>query len=229
MEDKRYERHFKSYKISRRQRIQLSVVYPSISKPYTKEGFRSFPEVTSRLSEIETVGNPLVCKSLKSLMNVNYFQKRIVKERSEFSSTNTKYFESDYVNSLKGLVSKPIPRTIIYYKLLESNILLRYLTVLKYSELLQCRDIDVNEVINGIKAEGLNDLDLQNEIDKFKKRYTEDQKFLQDKTNKEILYNAEIFAKEQIQNKLLDDPTYTKFFIAGGISYGEIEHLPYEK
>jgi hypothetical protein len=228
MEDIRYERHFKSYKISQRQRIQLSVVYPSISKPYTKKGFRPFPTVKDKLEGIEIIDKALVYNKLKKLINVNYLEK-ITYSKSKFSPTNTKYFESDYLGSLKELVSRTIPRTIIYYKLLESNILIRYLTVLIYSELLMTKHIDVNEVIKGKKARGLRDLDLQDDTDKFKKRYTESQKFLQDKTNREILFNAEILAKEQIQNKRLDDPTYTRFFIAGGISYGEIENSPYEK
>src|SRR5206468_2333999 len=137
IEDKTYRHKFKPRKISQRRRIQLSVLYPSLSEPYTDKGFRSFPQVRAKLSEIETVDKPLVCKSLKTLTNVNYLQKRTLKEHSEFSSTNTKYFESDYVNSLKKLVSKTIATTIIYYKLLQSNILSRYLTVLIYSELLK--------------------------------------------------------------------------------------------
>ena len=40
---------------------------------------------------------------------------------------------------------------------------------------------------------------------------------------------AEILAEEQIQIKQLHDPKYTTFFIAGGISYLEIESIPYEK
>ncbi|MFZ0656045.1 MAG: hypothetical protein WAM19_05310 [Nitrososphaeraceae archaeon] len=43
------------------------------------------------------------------------------------------------------------------------------------------------------------------------------------------MFNAEILAEKEIQSKPLDDPTYTTFFIAGGISYGEIENSPYEK
>ncbi|MGC1263286.1 MAG: hypothetical protein WA932_04925 [Nitrososphaeraceae archaeon] len=43
------------------------------------------------------------------------------------------------------------------------------------------------------------------------------------------MLNAEMLAEKVIQSKPLDDPTYTKFFIVGGISYGEIENSPYEK
>lgn len=227
MEDKRYSRKFKPRKISQRKRIQLSVLYPSLLEPYTDKGFRPVPEVKKRLSEIETVFKPLVYPSLKTLVNVNYLQKRTLKEHSEFSSINTKYSESNYVNSLKKLVSKTIPRVIIYYKLLESNILSRYLTVLNYSELLMYKHIDVEQVINARRAKGL--IDQQKDIEDFRQEYTKGQKSLQNKTNREILFNAEILAKEQIQSKPLDDPTYTEFFIVGGISYGEIENLPYEK
>jgi hypothetical protein len=46
---------------------------------------------------------------------------------------------------------------------------------------------------------------------------------LKDKTDAEILFNADRFAKEDLQTRSFDDPTYTEFFVAGGISYGEIE------
>jgi hypothetical protein len=36
-------------------------------------------------------------------------------------------------------------------------------------------------------------------------------------------------AEKNLKNKQLGDPVYTDFFIGGGISYGEIENLPYEK
>lgn len=141
----------------------------------------------------------LVYNSLKKLINVKYLQKWTLKEHSKFSSTNTEYYESDYVGSLKGLASKTIPRTIIFYKLLESNILLRYLTVLIYSKLLMCKHIDVEQVIKGRKARGL--VDRQDDIDKIKEGYIKYKKSLQHKTNKEILFYAEILAEEQIQIK----------------------------
>jgi hypothetical protein len=43
------------------------------------------------------------------------------------------------------------------------------------------------------------------------------------------MFVAGELAKLDLQNKPLTDPIYTIFFIAGGISYGEIENLPYEK
>lgn len=96
-----------------------------------------------------------------------------------------------------------------------------------YSKLLICKQIDVEQVIKARRASGL--IDRQKETDKFKEGYAKNNKSLQHKTNKEILFYAEILAKKQIQSKPLDDPTYTKFFIFGGISYGEIENSPYEK
>lgn len=95
-----------------------------------------------------------------------------------------------------------------------------------YSELLICKQIDVEQVIKARRASGL--IDRQKETDKFKEGYAKNNKSLQDKII-EILFYAEILAKKQIQSKPLDDPTYTKFFIFGGISYGEIENSPYEK
>lgn len=228
MEDKRYNRKFKSRKISQRQRVQLSVLFPSLSEPYTDKGFRSFPKVRSRLAEIEniTLDKSVVCNSLKTLLNVGYLQKRTLKKHSELSSTNTQYHESDYVHALKDLVSKPIPRTIIYYRLLQSNILLRYLTILKYSELLMCKRIEVEDVIKAGKARGL--INQEKYFDAFKQKYAEDKKFLQNKTNKEILFNAKRFATEEIQSMESDDPTYKTVFVVGGISYLEIEDLPFK-
>jgi hypothetical protein len=52
---------------------------------------------------------------------------------------------------------------------------------------------------------------------------------LKDKTNREIHFNAERFAIEEIKSKPLDDPMYTQFFIAGGISYLEIEGSAYKQ
>jgi hypothetical protein len=226
MEDKRYNRKFRPRKPSLRKLVQLSVLYPSLTDPYNSNGFRSFPKVNSKL-ENEKVDPSLVNRSLKTLVNVNYYEKTILDKRSKFSGVNTNYHESGYLFAVKELVSKPIPRAIIYYKLLESNILSRYLTILNYSELLMCKHIDFDRILLARKGRGL--IDLQDNIDKFKERYNEDQKSLQHKTNKEILFYAEILAKKQIQSKQLDDSVYTTFFIAGGISYGEIEHLPYEK
>lgn len=95
-----------------------------------------------------------------------------------------------------------------------------------YSELLICKQIDVEQVIKARRTSGL--IDRQKETDKFKEGYAKNNKSLQHKII-EILFYAEILAKKQIQSKPLDDPTYTKFFIFGGISYGEIENSPYEK
>lgn len=227
MENQWYGRKVRYRKPSQRQLIQLSVLYPSLTEPYTSKGFRSFPKVNSKLSELEKVDPALVNRSLKTLLNVNYYEKTILEKRSKFSGVNTIYHESDYVFAVKELLSSVIPRVIIYYKLLESNILLRYLTILKYTDLLMCKHIDFDRMLVARSARGL--IDKQKDIDKFKEGYTNLQKFLQDKTNREILFNAERFANEAIQSKPLDDPTYTTFFIAGGISYLEIENLPYEK
>ena len=89
------------------------------------------------------------------------------------------------------------------------------------------KHIDLKQVIKARKARGL--IDQQKDIEALKQGYTKDQEFLQHKINREILFNAERIANEAIKNKPLDHPTYTKFSIAGGISYGEIEHLPCEK
>jgi hypothetical protein len=98
---------------------------------------------------------------------------------------------------------------------------------LVYDELLRRKHIDVEQELKMRKARGL--IDQQKDIDDFKVIYARGQKFLKDKFNKEILFNSEVLAKQQLQKKSLDDPKYTDFFIAGGISYGEIENSPYEK
>lgn len=228
MEDQFLDRRFKPRKPSQRQRIQLSVLYPSLQEPFRNKGFRPFPTVKKRFEEIELVCKPLTYNSLKTLPNVGYLQKTTLKEHSkEFSSTNTVYYESDYLFALKELVSHVIPRSIIFYKLLESNILLRYVKILIYSKWLMCKHLDVNEVIKVRKERGI--IDEGKELEAFREGYANDKNFLKDKTNSKILFEAERFAVKEIQNKSLEDALYTRFFITGGISYGEIELLRYEK
>ena len=60
-------------------------------------------------------------------------------------------------------------------------------------------------------------------IDEYEKGYIENQKFLKQKTNLEIMINAFKLANKELNERFWhNDSTYTKFFITGGISYGEV-------
>jgi hypothetical protein len=53
--------------------------------------------------------------------------------------------------------------------------------------------------------------------------------FYKNKTNRKILAIAQKLAEKDLQNRPLDDPRYTVFFVMGGKSYGEIEFRPYKQ
>ena len=227
-EEQRLDRRFKPRKPSQSQLALLSVVFPSLSDNYTDEGFRPFPTVKKRLEDVETVEKAIVYNSLRSLINVNYLQKTTLKKHSrEYSAKNTVYFQTQYFNTLKELVAHVIPRSVIYYKLLESNVLLRYLSILIYCKLLERKHIDVAKTLKVRRARGI--IDEEKKLEDFKDQYMDDKDFLKDKTNREILFNAQRYAINDLKNRPPNSPLYTRFFIVGGICYGEIELEPYRQ
>jgi hypothetical protein len=228
LEAERYDRRWKPPKPSQSQLVGLSVLYPSVEIPYTSDGFRSFPQVNGRLSEVEKVDPSLVNRTLKSYVNVGYYRKDSGKKHSEIHGPNKKYYESDYLHSLKTLVSKRIPRTLIYCELLKTNILSRYFTLVYYSEILTRKYIDVEEMIKVKRARGI--IYTEKQIEALREAYHKDREFYKNKTNKrKILPIAQKLAEKDLQNRLLDDSRFTVFFVMGGNFYGEIELLPYRQ
>lgn len=211
MESQWYGRRVRHPKISDRQLVQLSVLFPSLSENKT---FRP-AETKSRLSDVKDVNPVVVNRSLKTLVNVNYYQKSKVKGHSDIRGPNMVYFKTKEANDLEELVSRPEPRNIIYSKLLQSGVLERYHRICRYRELLMCKHVDFDNRSIAQKAKST--------IESDKKEYTDNQKLLKNKSNREIFFVACNLARVDLQNKSIDNPTYTIFFIAGGISYAEIE------
>lgn len=223
MESQWYGRRVKPRKPSQRQLVQLSLLYPSLADPSSGNNFRSYPEVKSKLAGIENekVDPPLVNRSLKTLVKVKYYQKEILDKHSEIPGRNATYLESGYLLALKELVAKSNPRCVIYDNLNASGILKRYLTILQYVDLLRRKHIDVQETLKVRGARGI--VEQHADLELYRQDYVDDQIILKDKTNRQIVTVAERFAGQDLKNKSLNDSTYTKFFIAGGICYGEIE------
>jgi hypothetical protein len=210
MENQWYGRRVRHPKISDRQLVQLSVLFPSVSN-----SFRPFPQVNSRLSDVKNVNPASVYRSLKTLVNVNYYQKSKGNKHSDITGSNILYSKTKEANELEELVSRPEPRNIIYSKLLQSGILERYHRICNYREMLMCKHVDFDKISVAQKARGNTEVD--------KKAYTDNQELLKSKSNREIFFVAGNLAMKDLQNKTLTDPTYTEFFIIGGLSYAEIE------
>lgn len=221
-------KRFKPRKASQEELTRLSVLWSSLSQTDAMDGFRSFPHVSSKLAnaDVERIEPPVVNLALKPLVKVNYYDKKNIKRTNAdaLSGRNIVYSESDYTLMLKKLVSKLIPRSIIYIMLRRSNILERYLRICKYVQLVRCKFIDVDMTMNVIRAMKIRPIE-EKEIDEYKKGYIENQKFLKQKTNLQIMINAFKLANKELNERQQvwhNDSTYTKFFITGGISFGEL-------
>jgi hypothetical protein len=147
MEAQWYGRRVRHPKISDRQLVQLAALFPSISQSKsTDDGFRPFPEIRSRLSDVKSVDPAVVNRSLKTLVNVGYYQKSDSVEPSESSGPNVTYHKTKIRSELEELASRSEPRTIVYNKLLESGVLERYLRVCRYCDLLMNKHVDVESI-----------------------------------------------------------------------------------
>lgn len=218
MENQWYNKRLIPRKPSQRQLVLLSVLWPSLSKTVAGDSFRSFPSVNSKLSNVEKVDPAVVNRGLKTLVKVGYYQKQIDGKRIEdLSGPNKLYSETDYLSILKKLVTSLVPRYIIYQELRESNILQRYLRLCRYVELIRCKYIDLVKMLKVKRAIGPAQ---ESEIEDYEKNYFENQRFLKQKSNKEIFLVASKLAVKELQERLWHaDILYTRFFIGGGISY----------
>ena len=220
-------KRFKPRDASQGELTRLSVLWSSLSQTNAMDGFRPFPHVNSNLANVDVektrVEPAVVYRALKPLVNVNYYDKKNIKrtdadaDTDALSGPNIVYSESDYTLMLKKLVSRLIPRSIIYIMLRQSNIIERYLRICKYVQLIRCKYIDVDKTMKVIRAMKIIP------IDEYEKGYIENQKFLKQKTNLEIMINAFKLANKELNERLWHNgSTYTKFFITGGISYSEL-------
>ena len=88
---------------------QLSILFSPDSN-----NFRPVPEVNSRLSDVKNVAPAVVYRSLKTLVNINYYQKSKDKERSDKTGPNMIYSKTEQANDLKNWSSRAEPRNVIY-------------------------------------------------------------------------------------------------------------------
>ena len=159
----------------------------------------SFPSINSKLSNVEKIDPAIVNHGLKTLVKVGYYQKQIDGSRIEdLSGPNKLYSETDYVSILKKLVSRLVPRYIIYQKLRESTFLQRYLRLCRYVELIRCKYIDVVKMVKVKMATGPAQ---ESEIEDYKKNYVENQRLLKQKSNKEIFLVASKLAVMELQER----------------------------
>ena len=132
--------------------------------------------------------------------------------------------ESSLVSNLKKLVTTLKPRSIIYRTLSRSSILERYLRVLNYVDLIRRRRIKVEDAITNKRAYSVEPLQ-EDEINEFAKGYIKDQKFLRQKSIKEIFSFVCKFSLNELidrHNSWYSDKRYTRFFIEGGIAFNEV-------
>jgi hypothetical protein len=66
-------------------------------------------------------------------------------------------------------------------------------------------------------------IEQEKALESYKKNYSGNKKILKNKSNKQNFLVARKLAEKDLQSKDLRDPLYSKFFVYGAISYGEIE------
>lgn len=216
-------------KPSGKQLALSSIYWPSLSMIDHPNGFRPFPYAKSRLNNLgvdtRKVDPPVVTRAMRSSLSIGYYQKRGEKSIKEgLPGRNIVYRETSLVSNLKKLVTTLKPRSIIYRTLARSNILERYLRVLNYVDLIRRRHIKVKDAITNKRAYSMEPLQ-EGEINDFAKGYIEDQKFLRQKSIKEIFsFVCKISRNELVDrhNSWYSDKRYIRFFIDGGIAYSEV-------
>lgn len=231
-ETRYYRNRLRPRKPSGKQLVLSSIYWPSLSKINNPSGneFRPFPYVKSKLNNLGVdtpkVDSAVVSRAMSSSLNIGYYQKREEKNSKDgISGPNVVYTETSLVTNIKKLVTTLKSRSIIYRTLARSNILERYLRILNYVDLIRRRHISVKDAITNRRAYSMEPFQ-EGDINDFAKGYIEDQKFLKQKSIKEIFS----FVCKISRNELIDrhdswhtDKRYTRFFIDGGIAYNEVK------
>ena len=229
-ESRYYRTRLRPHKPSGKQLALSSIYWPSLSMIEHPNGFRPFPYAKSRLNNLgvdtRKIDSPVVSRAMKSSVNMGYYQKRSEKRCSKegLPGRNVVYMESSLVSNLKKLVTTLKPRSIIYRTLSRSSILERYLRVFNYVDLFRRLRIKVEDAITNKRAYSVEQLQ-EDEINEFAKGYIKDQKFLRQKSIKEIFSFVCKFSLNELidrHNSWYSDKRYTRFFIEGGIAFNEV-------